>query len=333
MTTAEFLRELRRLDVDLWLDGDRIRCSAPSDVLTAERRAELAQRRPEIETLLKAAAAARPGSVVPIQPSGSRLPFYAVPGHNGDVFCFVRLAHALGAGVPFYGLQPPGLDGGAAPLERIEDLAAHFVRDLLRHQPDGPYQLGGYCLGGFTAFEMARQLLAMGREVRTVVLFGTMSPAAVLPSHRARAAVGQWTADRRRGVREFAALSTRDRIARIQERVRAPFASDDAADQEGALAERRRRLESTTVAAAYRYRPEPYDGRLTVFVANAAAIRSWDCPLEWARYARAGLDVFEGPSSCDGDSMLKDDAAAVFAAALAPRLALSPESTLMRVQA
>ena len=96
MTTQEFLIELRRLDVDLWLEGDRVRCSAPPDVLTAERRAELARRKTEIEVLLKAARAAAPGSIVPIETCGSGLPFYAVPGHNGDVFCFVRLARCLG---------------------------------------------------------------------------------------------------------------------------------------------------------------------------------------------------------------------------------------------
>ena len=65
MTTQEFLIELRRLDVDLWLEGDRVRCSAPPDVLTAERRAELARRKTEIEALLKVARAAAPGSIVP----------------------------------------------------------------------------------------------------------------------------------------------------------------------------------------------------------------------------------------------------------------------------
>ena len=136
MTTQEFLIELRRLDVDLWLEGDRVRCSAPPDVLTAERRAELARRKVEIEALLKAARAGSPGSIVPIETGGSRLPFYAIPGHNGDVFCFVRLARCLGTDRAFYGLQPPGLDEGTSPVATIEDLAAHFVRELLTHQPE-----------------------------------------------------------------------------------------------------------------------------------------------------------------------------------------------------
>ena len=321
MTTQEFLVELRRLDVDLWLEGDRIRCSAPSEVLTAERRAELARRRLEIEALLKSARAAMPRSIVPIEPGGSRLPFYAVPGHNGDVFCFVRLARCLGAERAFYGLQPPGLDGAASPISAIEDLARHFVRELLSHQADGPYQLGGYCLGGLTAFEMARQLQAMGREVRALVLFGTMSPPALRPANRARAALVQWSGDRLRGARAFAALSSRDRVRKLKETMRVPTGAGgkDAAPADDVTA-RRLRVESATLAAAYRYRPAPYDGRLTLFVANKAATRSLDRPLEWAGYARGGVDVFCGPPDCDGDSMLKDEAAAIFADELAGRL-------------
>ena len=323
MTTQEFLLELRGLDVQVWLEGDRVRCSAPPDVLTAERRAELARRKVEIEALLKAARAAAPGSIVPIETGGSRLPFYAVPGHNGDVFCFVRLARCLGTDRAFYGLQPPGLDG-TSPCATIEELAGHFVRELLEHQPEGPYQLGGYCLGGLTAFEMARQLRRMNLEVRALVLFGTMSPPALRPTNRARLALAQWSEDRLRGARAFADLSGRDRVLKVKEKVRASVAPDeqerDEAGPADELTARRLRVEAATLAAAHQYRPEPYEGQVMLFVPNEASTRSLDRPLEWEGYARGGMDVFYGPDDCDGDSMLKENAAAVFADALAGRL-------------
>jgi thioesterase domain-containing protein len=335
VTTQEFLVELRQLDVDLWLEGDRIRCSAPADVLTAERRAELARRRLEIETLLKAARAAAPGSIVPIEAGGSRLPFYAVPGHNGDVFCFVRLARCLGTERAFYGLQPPGLDGSTSPMATIEDLAAHFVHELITHQPDGPYQLGGYCLGGLTAFEMARQLRAMGREVRALVLFGTMSPPALRPANRARAALVEWSGHSLRGARAFAALSGRDRVVKLKEKMRVTARTEGLDDTAPAdeITARRLRVESATLAAAHQYRPAPYDGRLTLFVANEAATRSLDRPLEWAGYARGGVDVFCGPPNCDGDSMLKENTAGIFAEQLAGRLDKLAAQAAVRVHA
>jgi thioesterase domain-containing protein len=322
VTTREFLLGLRRLGVEIWLEGDRVRCSAPTGVLTVERRAELARRRPEIETVLRAAHAAAAATVVPIEARGSRLPFYAVPGHNGDVFCFVRLARCLGPDQPFYGLQPPGYDGDAPALRRIEDLAAFFVGEIVRHQPDGPYQLGGYCLGGLTAFEMARQLRAAGREVRALVLFGTTSPPALRPLNRARATLAYGVETRLRSVRAFLSSPSRERVRQVEERLRrlARFAKRTAAEPPDELTERRLRVQSATLAAAYSYAPEPYDGQITMFAPNDAATRSFDRPLEWAAYAHGGFDVFCGPADCDGDSMLKNGSASVFAEQLARRL-------------
>ena len=99
------------------------------------------------------------------------------------------------------------------------------------------------------------------------------------------------------------------------------------------FAARRERVEATTLAAANQYRPDPYDGRLMLFVPNEAATKSLDRPLEWEGYARGGMDVFCGPAYCDGDSMLKEDAATVFADALAARLDKLAAQAAVRVHA
>jgi thioesterase domain-containing protein len=44
---------------------------------------------------------------------------------------------------------------------------------MIRHYPDGPYAIGGYSIGGFIAVEMARQLEAMGKTVKMLVIFDT----------------------------------------------------------------------------------------------------------------------------------------------------------------
>ncbi len=324
MTTGEFLVQLRSLDVDLWLDGDRVRCSAPAGALTDELRAELGRRRTEIEAALRAAAAAVSPAIVPIQTGGTHLPFYGVPGHNGDVFCFVPLARHLGRDYPFYGLQPPGLSVDTPPFTRVEELAELFVNEIVRRDP-GPYQIGGYCLGGVTAYEMARRLRAMGRDVRLLVMFGTMSPAAMRPLNRAQAEAAYWIGNRLAGARSFMALPAPERARRLGEKLRhlvAPARVSNATDADP-IVQRRLRLEAATLEAAYRYRPEPYPGRITFFAANEAATHTLDRPLEWGAHARGGLDVCCGPADCNGDSMLRDPSAAWFARQLASRLTVS----------
>jgi thioesterase domain-containing protein len=302
VTTPEFLRQLRGRDIRVWLDGDRVRCSAPPGVLTAEHREELARRRAEILAELQSVrVAVAGGSVVPIEARGSRVPFYAVPGHNGDVFCFVRLAHWLGADQPFFGLQPPGLHAGSSPLTTIDDLAEHFAEAILAHRPHGPFQIGGYCLGGLTAFEVARRLTARGHEVSAVVLFGTSAPAALRPVNRARAALGTWVADRRQGMRRFAALSGRERVEWLRSKASRLTAAPDTTDE---LSKRRACVEHATLAAAHQYRPGVYEGRIALFVPSRATVRTTDRPLDWKNHAVA-TDLFFGPDGCDGDTMLK----------------------------
>ncbi|MBD1861335.1 MULTISPECIES: non-ribosomal peptide synthetase [Trichocoleus] len=48
MTTAEFLAYLRQLDIQVWLEGANLRCSAPEGALTPELRAAIAQRKSEL---------------------------------------------------------------------------------------------------------------------------------------------------------------------------------------------------------------------------------------------------------------------------------------------
>ncbi len=115
-------------------------------------------------------------SLVPIQASGTKLPFFCIHGLGGDVLSFYDLSHHLGQDQPFYGLQAQGLDGDKQPFTRVEDMAAHYIQEIRTVQPQGPYLLGGLSSGGTIAFEMARQLQAQDQEVALVVLLDTLGP-------------------------------------------------------------------------------------------------------------------------------------------------------------
>jgi phthiocerol/phenolphthiocerol synthesis type-I polyketide synthase E len=113
--------------------------------------------------------------LVAIQPSGSRLPFFCMHGAGGNVLNYRELSQYLGSDQPFYGLQCPGLDGSCPPLTKIEEMAEQYTREIRRVQPRGPYFLGGYCMGGTVAYEVAQQLAASGERVALLALFDTMN--------------------------------------------------------------------------------------------------------------------------------------------------------------
>jgi len=53
MTTLEFLRHLRSLEIKVWLEDQKLRFRAPQDALTPELRTQLAERKPEIIRFLR----------------------------------------------------------------------------------------------------------------------------------------------------------------------------------------------------------------------------------------------------------------------------------------
>ena len=109
--------------------------------------------------------ASKTTALIALTTGGSLPPVYAVPGVYGNVIGFADLARELGPEQPFYGLQSVGLDGGEAPLDSIEEMAALYVAEIRSMQPHGPYAIVGACFGATVAYEMARQLLAAGEEV------------------------------------------------------------------------------------------------------------------------------------------------------------------------
>ncbi len=112
--------------------------------------------------------------LVAIQTAGTRPPFFCMHAAGGTVLIYQKLSQHLGTDQPFYGLQAQGLDGSCPPLITIEDTAALYVKSIRRRRPHGPYFLGGYCMGGTIAFEVAQQLQAAGEKVALLALFDTM---------------------------------------------------------------------------------------------------------------------------------------------------------------
>ncbi|NJR39397.1 MAG: amino acid adenylation domain-containing protein [Leptolyngbyaceae cyanobacterium CSU_1_4] len=120
--------------------------------------------------------------LVPLTLGGKKQPFFCVHPMFGVVFPYLELAHHLGSDRSFYGLQPLGLDGKSTPLNRIEAIAAYYIRAIQTLQPQGPYFLGGWSFGGLVAFEMAQQLTQAGQEIALLAILDTPAPTNRQPS-------------------------------------------------------------------------------------------------------------------------------------------------------
>jgi len=316
MNAAAFLAELRRRDIQVWAVGGELRCSAPAGVLTPELRDELRSRKSEILEFLASAQAlaGQERAIVPLQINGDRAAVFGVPGHNGDVFCYRALAQSLGDDQPFFGLQPPGVDGQFEPLTRVEDIAAYFAAQIHAFKPEGPYIIAGYCAGGPIAIELAQQLLLGGADVSFVALFGSPYPTYFrFPtqfSQRLAHQVERITTL----ARELAPQSWEGRRRYLAEKLRQRKARRDAEQARvlDPVMVRRAQVERATLSAVRRYTPRHFAGRVNLFLPGRQSLHLGVAMLRWRSIAHRTGEYF-GPDDCTGHDMLRTPHAPAFA--------------------
>jgi len=249
-------------------------------------------------------------SLVAIQPEGTKPPLFLVPGLGGNVVCYNRLARLLGTDQPVYGLQSRGLDGKEQPFERIEPMAAHYINEIRRVQPRGPYHLGGTCFGGLVAYEMAQQLRAQGEDVPFLMLLESWPPSRYLflfdkirlYSSHLRFVISAT----KRNLQEIAALSPRVMLGALRKRLgilgeiveqRDVYRGDRSTMYVDAV--------STANHRAYiHYKPRPYVGRLLLVIASAREFRGPDTRRWWRGLAPSGYIQREIPVTSSGPLLI-----------------------------
>jgi amino acid adenylation domain-containing protein len=249
--------------------------------------------------------------LVRLRIGAERPPFYCVHGAAANVLYLEGLARHLSPDIPLYGIQSRGLDGVQEPLTSAEDMAAHYIEEIRKVQPHGPYYLGGLSFGGVIAFEMAQQLHAMGERVGLVALMDTNLPtwrtytdgrSALFESRVypfVTALERGYAAIRRAGERG----SLRHALVGMMRRRGSNGHRNDTELPDGLantklLSPTLERIWKANIAAADKYRPRRYPGRLTLFWATGWPTPSRrDARLCWADFAEDGLEVHRIPGS------------------------------------
>jgi thioesterase domain-containing protein len=221
------------------------------------------------------------------------LPLFAIHVLGEGARFFRPLGQHLGADWPIYGLSAQLL-GQNAPKNRVEDLAAYYIDQMRRLQPEGPYYLTGMSYGGIIVYEMARQLEQQGLPVGLVGLLDTYGPnPETLPSKDR--ILAHWQQLRQQGMGYLGqkamgfARDRRDRlvIAYGQAAKRAGLKVSYELQYKVVLAD--------NLAADAAYVPQAYGGRLTLFRAMGDVFYS-------QQYLAAGL----GWRSLVGDLVIYD---------------------------
>ncbi|WP_139277853.1 amino acid adenylation domain-containing protein, partial [Rhodococcus marinonascens] len=107
--------------------------------------------------------------VIPLRAQGSGRPLFCVHPAIGLSWGYAGLVQHLPSDRPVYGLQLPTISG-AGEYRSIDQLAHRYVEEMKAIQPEGPFDLLGWSLGGILAHAMAVELQGSGEEVSTLAI-------------------------------------------------------------------------------------------------------------------------------------------------------------------
>jgi hypothetical protein len=115
-----------------------------------------------------------PDWVVSLQSEGARRPVFVFPAADNEPMAIAieaRVAAHVGRDHPFWAFARDD-----AQLDLVRDhgvvaLAAGYIAQIQTIQEKGPYLLYGNCIGGYAAWETARQLLALGEEIAGMLFY------------------------------------------------------------------------------------------------------------------------------------------------------------------
>jgi acyl transferase domain-containing protein/thioesterase domain-containing protein/acyl carrier protein len=251
-------------------------------------------------------------SLVTIQAGGSKPPLFLVHGAEGNILLYRQLVHYLGPDQPVFGFQSQGLNGDGPVHTTIEEMASYYVNELKPKQPHGPYYLGGYCMGGTVALEMAQQLRAQGEEVGLVSIFDAYN-FSLIPEqqlHRLESLhllQNLWfhacnlnsvpLEDRSKFLREKWSVSK----GRLGIRCRASWDEFRRLFNPGRPRQYPHLLiTQTNDQAMLQYIPKPYSGRVAVFRPKGNFWKLEDPTLGWSGVIQEGLEVREIPAMPKG---------------------------------
>jgi thioesterase domain-containing protein/acyl-CoA synthetase (AMP-forming)/AMP-acid ligase II/SAM-dependent methyltransferase/acyl carrier protein len=248
------------------------------------------------EMIRNGADSPRQPLLVPLQPRGQRRPLFCIHPAGGTVFCYYQLAREIDDDQPIYGIQAQGLDGHAAPLATIPAMAARYVEEVLSVQPEGPYQLAGWSLGGNLAYEMARQLSEQGQEVSLLALLdsGTAGPETRLTEDDfVEVLTGLFPEEVQPSLDEIRDRDVSEQLAYfIQRAAQAELVAPGADEETGHnLFE----VFRATIEAMSHYQPGAYRGRVTLVRAEQQTIAMDDPTFGWGALAEEGVEVHVVP--------------------------------------
>ncbi|MCA1553301.1 MAG: hypothetical protein LC737_02880, partial [Chloroflexi bacterium] len=199
-----------------------------------------------------------------------------------------KLIPYLGTEQPFLAFEPRD-DDGVQSYGSVHEIAARYLDELKQVQPTGPYLLGGACIGGKVALEMARQLRAQGDQISALILLDSH------PIFDLELRTGDGLPRSIQAVRTHLPEPLRVLFGRVRYHWRAARKLQDRARVSYLWAKARSfnlpsyQTRSRYMRSVVHHNPKPYAGDMTIFASKAEY--DFDPMLGWRDLVCGQLDV------------------------------------------
>ncbi|MBF6297743.1 amino acid adenylation domain-containing protein [Nocardia amamiensis] len=110
------------------------------------------------------------GVLLPIRAEGTADPLFCLHPMYGLSWSYVGLARFLPAEQPVLGIQSPALSEDGYLPGSVTEMARRYAAEIRAVQPEGPYRLLGWSLGGVVAHAVATELQAAGEQVALLAM-------------------------------------------------------------------------------------------------------------------------------------------------------------------
>lgn len=230
-------------------------------------------------------------------------PLFLVHGAEGNILLYRDLAKRLNSNRSVFGIQARGLNGEDHIHHSIEEMAADYIKAIKTVQPKGPYHIGGYCMGGSVAYEMALQLSKKGESVANVFLLETYN--ACLLDHEAlkKTRIKEKIENIKFHFENVKSLSGKEKVTFIQRKAETALKRTSArisritssmglSDEKEIKSHITLTLRDINDQAQMRYQPEGYKGKVVLLRPKVSFTTESDPKFGWGDFVKGELKIY-----------------------------------------
>jgi len=246
-------------------------------------------------------------SLMPIQTQGAKPPLFLIHGAEGNVLLYKDLSYYLGENQPVYGLQSQGLDGSESMQTKFESMAENYIKEIKSVQPEGPYYLGGYCLGGTIALEIAQQLKQQGDEIALLAMLETYNIQEIpstMPSYykllhkiqNLKFYLDNLLLSKSKDRYKFFKKKATVEWSRYKIKINITFSTlSKKLNLNNGLNYHHLLIDKVNDRAHFEYKPKVYNGKITLFRPEKHFAGLNDLYFGWGKYALKGVEILNMP--------------------------------------